>query len=62
LSVVCTFYSARVSGLSWERWGRIVGIVWSGREVQELGDVVLQVVAGKTGEWVNSTRLNWEGR
>nr|GEW85109.1 hypothetical protein [Tanacetum cinerariifolium] len=53
---------ARVSGLSWGRWGRVVGIVWSCGEVQELGDVVLQVVAGKTGEWVNSARLNWEGK
>nr|GEZ47877.1 hypothetical protein [Tanacetum cinerariifolium] len=38
---------ARVSGLSWGMWGKVVGIVWSGGGVQELGDVVLQVVAGK---------------
>nr|GFA04347.1 hypothetical protein [Tanacetum cinerariifolium] len=38
---------ARVSGLSWGRWGRVVGIVWSGGGVQELEDVVLQVVARK---------------
>nr|GEX42090.1 copia protein [Tanacetum cinerariifolium] len=30
-------YRARVAGLSWGRWGRVVGIVWSGGEVQELG-------------------------
>nr|GFB09931.1 hypothetical protein [Tanacetum cinerariifolium] len=36
---------------------------WVVAERQEKrGEVVLQVVAGKTGEWVNSARLNWEGR
>nr|GEY13475.1 reverse transcriptase domain-containing protein [Tanacetum cinerariifolium] len=34
----------------------------SGGEAGKLGKVVLQVVAGKKGEWVNSAHLKWEGR
>nr|GFA76095.1 hypothetical protein [Tanacetum cinerariifolium] len=41
---------ARVAGLSWGRWGRVVGIVWSGGEVHELGDVGWEGVAGKPVE------------
>nr|GEU28863.1 retrovirus-related Pol polyprotein from transposon TNT 1-94 [Tanacetum cinerariifolium] len=39
LSAVGAIYRAKVAGLSWGRWGRVVGIVWSGGEVQELGEV-----------------------
>nr|GFA27595.1 hypothetical protein [Tanacetum cinerariifolium] len=44
----------RVGGFCWEVMedhGRSSG---SGGEAGKLGKVVLQVVAGKTGEWVNS--------
>nr|GEU55917.1 hypothetical protein [Tanacetum cinerariifolium] len=43
---------ARVACLSWGRWGRVVGIVWSGSGVQELGEVGWTMVTGLAGgEW-----------